>query len=180
MKNSKKNKKIKNKKDYPSPRNLLELTETATSIEEFEKYENMLFDAMVIFAHEKNEKGEEECSFYPAFAYGLMRNCLAGKCKFANEFNYKKFFESLLASDNKCHIGQIVYLYKYLSLGNTFSREELNENDKKLFDFRKKQFFDAFDPSSFIDKCDKLKLVGPACCEESYSFLLSSVNPIER
>ena len=179
MKNNKKNTKIKNKKDYPNPRSLLELTEKATSIEEFEKYENMLFDAMVVFAHEKNEKGEEEDSFYPAFASGLMTHCLAGKCKFADEFNYKKFFASLLASDNRCHIGQAIHLFKYLNLGETLSSQELNEQEQELFKSRREQFFAAFDPSAFIDKCDKLKIVGPACTEDDYSFLVSSTNSNE-
>lgn len=179
MKENKQNLSQINKKQYPTPNNLLTLAEKSTSIHDFNKYENMLFDAMILFAHEKNEKGEEDYSYYPAFACALMAHCLAGKCKFANEFNYKKFFESLLSSDNKCHIGQTIYLFRFLSLGNTLSREELSEEEQKSFDIRKKQFFDAFEPSEFLDKCDKLKLVGPACSEEDYSFLLSSVNANE-
>lgn len=179
MEENKRNIKNKNKKDYPNPKMLMDLAEKSTSIAEFKKYENMFFDAMVLFAHEKNEKGEEDYSFYPAYACGLMEHCLSGKCAFSAEFDYKKFFQSLLASDNKCHIGQTIYLYKYLSLGNTFSNQELSEEEKEAFNKRTQKFFDAFDPVAFLDKCDKLKLVGPACSEEDYSFLLSSVNANE-
>ena len=171
--------KNKNKKAYPNPKILMDLAEKSTSIAEFEKYENMLFDAMIVFAHEKNEKGEEEDSFYPAFANGLMIHCLAGKCKFADEFDYQKFFASLLASDNRCHIGQVIHLYKYLNLGETLSHQELSEQEEELFKKRREQFFDAFDPSAFLDKCNKLKLVGPACSEDDYSFLVSSINSKE-
>jgi len=166
------------KKEYPSPNMLLSLAEKASSIQEYRKYENMLFDAMELFAHDKDEKGDEIYSFYPTFAYALMSHCLAGKCAFATEFDYKRFFDSLLASDNKCNIGEAVYLYRYLSYGNTLSRDELKEQEKESFEQRKKQFFEAFNKSAFLDKCDKLGLVGPACIEEDYAFLAFSAGKV--
>ena len=174
----KRNRQRTQKKDYPSPNLLLSLAEKASSVDEFKKYEFMLFDAMELFAHYKDEKGDELYSFYPTFAYALMSHCLAGKCAFATEFDYKRFFDSLLASDNKCNIGQATYLFRYLSYGNTLSRDELSEKDKELFEARKKQFFEAFDASAFLDKCDKLNLVGPACSEEDYSFLAFSAGKL--
>ena len=169
-----------NKKDYPSPNMLLNLAEKATSIQEYKKYEKMLFDAMILFAHDKDEKGDEIYSFYPTFAYALMTHCLAGKCAFATEFDYKRFFDSLLASDNKCNIGQATYLFRYLSYGNTLSRDELNEQEKEAFEQRKKQFFEAFEPHAFLDKCDELGLVGTACSEEDYAFLSFSAGELLR
>lgn len=168
------------KKNYPTPTQLLSSARHATSLDEFKKYEKMLFDAVILFANDRNTDGEEKYSFYPTFAYALMKDCLAGKTAFATEFNYKKFFEVLLASNNKCNIGQAIYLYRYLSLGNTLSSGELSEEENEAFNLRKKQFYDTFDTNEFLSKCDKLKLVGKACDEEDYSFLYNSVNQQEK
>ena len=145
----------------------------------FKKYEKMLFDAVILFAHDRNTDGEEKYSFYPTFAYALMKDCLAGKTAFATKFDYKKFFEVLLASNNKCNIGQAIYLYRYLKLGNTLANNELSERENQEFNLRKKQFYDAFESSEFLSKCDKLKLVGKACDEEDYLFLSNCPNQKE-
>lgn len=160
-----------NKKNSPSPEQLLRLARGANTLREFEKYEYMLFHAMTLFAQEKDENGEEKYSFYPTYAYALMKDCLAGKGKFAVTFNYKKFFAALLESNNKCNIGQVIYLFRYLSLGNTLSQQKLTAEENKSFSFRKNQFFYAFDACAFLDKCDELQLVGTACDNEDYEFL---------
>ena len=169
-----------NKNNYPRPKQLFDMAEASHSTREFKKYEKMFFDAMVLFAHQKDEKGEESNSFYPTFAYGLMARCLEGKYSFSDEFDYKGFFDALLASDDRCKIGQAVYLFRFLSYGNTLSRDELKGQEKEAFEQRKKQFFEAFEPHAFLDKCDELGLVGPACSEDDYSFLAFSAGEIMR
>jgi len=159
----------KKKEKYLKPMELCMLAEKSDTYEEYKLYESLLFNGMLLF------KDEEACGFYPTFSHGLMMHSLKNLHKFSNDFNYEKYFKLLLQSDNKCNLGQMVYLFGFLSRGENLFTYELNAEDQNKFNERKNKFLAAFNKEQFLKKCDELKLVPSALGMESYLFLKNSL-----
>ncbi len=162
------------KEKYLKPMDLCLLAEKADTYEEYKLYENLLFNGMRLF------KDEECCGFYPTFSHGLMMHSLKNLHKFSNDFNYEKYFKLLLQSDDKCNIGGTIYLFMFLSNGESLFYEKLNDEDNLKFMLRRDQFFAVFDKNAFLEKADELKLVPSSLDENSYLFLKGSVEEQEN